>query len=157
MADVVWITGAGKGIGRALALLYAAEGRRVAASARTRGDLDSLADEASRLAGSIRPYVLDVTVERAVRETVAAIEHDIGPIGLAVLNAGTHIPVGVRDFTAAPFRDLMAVNFFGAVNGLQALIPRMLERRSGHLAVVRRSPAIAVCRARRPTGRPRPP
>lgn len=136
MADVVWITGAGKGIGRALALLYAAEGRRVAASARTQADLDSLVEEAAGLAGTIRPYVLDVTVERAVQETVAAIEYDMGPIVIAVLNAGTHVPVDVREFTAAPFRDLMEVNFFGVVHGLAALVPRMLERRSGHLAVV---------------------
>lgn len=136
MADVVWITGAGKGIGRALALLYAAKGHRVAASARTEADLLSLVDEAADFAGSIQPYVVDVTVERAVQETVAAIERDMGPIGLAVLNAGTHVPVDVREITAAPFRELMDVNFFGVVHGLTALIPRMLDRRSGHLAVV---------------------
>ncbi len=136
MAEVVWITGAGKGIGRALALLYAAEGRTVAASARTGSDLDSLVEEAAGFAGSIQPYVLDVTVERAVQETAAAIEYDRGPIGLAVLNAGSHVPVDVQDFTSAPFRDLMEVNFFGVVHGLAALVPRMVERRSGQLAVV---------------------
>lgn len=136
MADTVWITGAGKGIGRALALLYAAEGRQVAASARTEGDLGSLVEESAGKPGSVRAYALDVTSEEEVAKTVEAIESDMGPIGLAVLNAGTHIPVDVASIGSGPFYALMNVNFFGVVHGLTALVPRMIERRSGHLAVV---------------------
>ncbi|MCG8510935.1 MAG: SDR family NAD(P)-dependent oxidoreductase [Rhodospirillales bacterium] len=136
MADTVWITGAGKGIGRALALLYAAKGRPVAISARTEKDLDTLAEEAAPLPGLVRAYTLDVTNEDDVRKTVEAIEAEMGPIALAVLNAGTHIPVHAKSFESGPFRTLTEVNFFGVVHGLTALIPRMIERRSGHLAVV---------------------
>ena len=87
--QTAWCTGAGKGIGRALALRLAREGCRVAVSARTERDLVSLADEAKELRGEVLPFPLDVTDEQAVAGVVANIENTIGPLDLAVFNAGT--------------------------------------------------------------------
>ena len=133
---VVWITGAGKGIGRALALRYARLGHTVAASARTKTDLQSLAAEAEPLDGAIRPYALDVTDASAVPVAVAAIEHDLGRIDRAVLNAGTHIPTPVGAFSPGAWRTLLDVNVMGTVNCLAALFEDRAHRRGCRIAVV---------------------
>ncbi len=128
----VWITGASSGIGRALALAYAAKGAAVAASARRADELDQLAAAAP---GRITAFPVDVTDEAAMIRAAAAIE-EAGPLDLAVFNAGTHQPVSVEAFDTAPFRRLMAINYIGTVNGIAAVLPRFIARRGGHIAVV---------------------
>lgn len=136
LARTAWITGAGSGIGRALTLRLAAEGTDIAATARSAGALEELAAQAAGLSGKILPFPADVTDPAAMERTVDAIEDGLGPIGLAVLNAGTHVPMGLEDFSGATARSLMDVNYMGVVHGLEVLLPRMRARRSGHLAVV---------------------
>ena len=89
-ARLVWITGAGKGIGRELAQHYAQQGWTVAVSARTKADLQLLAEELP--AGQTKIFPLDVTDQEAVAATVYQIEHELGEIDLAILNAGTYTP-----------------------------------------------------------------
>lgn len=134
MARIVWITGAGKGLGRALALLLAGRGDVVAASARTASDLATLQAEAA--GGRFAAYPLDTTDERATLEIVETIERELGPIDQAVLNAGTHLPVAADALATEPFRRLVETNLMGTVNGLAALAPRMVARRRGRIAVV---------------------
>src|SRR5262245_794014 len=117
--DLVWITGASSGIGRALALRLARDGRRVAASARRAEELASLAAESG---GRIMPYPLDVTDRDAVAAAVRSMEAAHGPIGLAILNAGTHLPMSADDFSAGTFRRLIEVNLMGVVHGLDAVL-----------------------------------
>ena len=131
-----WITGASSGLGRALAQRMAAEGWSVAASARSAESLDELARGATGLTGEIRAYPLDVTDPATVTATVAAIERNLGPIDQAVLNAGTHRPVRAAKLIAAAFRDLTELNLMGTVHCLEALLPAMIERRGGRIAVV---------------------
>lgn len=133
---VVWITGAGKGIGRDTALVLARRGARVAVSSRTRDDLENLAREAEGFSGAILPYPLDVTDVVAVRETVARIEAEAGPIGLALLNAGTHGEVSADRFDIATFERVVGLNLGGTANCLAVLLPLMRGRRSGKLAMV---------------------
>lgn len=136
MSGAVWITGAGKGLGRALALELARRGRVVAASARTGADLDTLSQLSSSLPGRIDGFPLNVTDGDAVARTVDAIEAHCGPLAMVVLNAGTHIPVSVTALTAEPFRTLIDTNLMGVVHGLVAVLPRFIERRAGHVVVV---------------------
>lgn len=131
---VAWVTGAGKGIGRALSKRLADEGWTVAVSARTAKDLHDLAAECEP--GRIRPYPLDVTDPGLVEETIGQIESDLAPIALAVLNAGTHVPLPAEDFAIEPFRRLVETNLMGPANCLAPLISRMVERQDGHIAVV---------------------
>ena len=135
MKGRVWITGASSGIGRALALALAQGGAQVAASARRADELERLAAEPAA-AGRIRAFPVDVADAGAMVETCAAVEAAFGPLDLVVLNAGTHEPVRVENFSPAPFRRLMETNFFGAVNGLAAVLPAFLARRAGHIAIV---------------------
>lgn len=130
---VVWCTGAGKGIGRAVAKRLARDGAQIAASSRTREDLESLALKTS---GAVRAYPLDVTDEAAVRDTAAAIEAEMGPLDLVILNAGTHTPLTAARFDVATVRRIMETNFMGTVKPLAAVLPRFIERRGGHIAIV---------------------
>ncbi len=129
---VVWITGASTGIGRELALLLAGAGVNVAASARSRKKLDELAS----LHPLIRAYALDVTDVAACRETAASITRDIGPIDLAILNAGIWVPMNASHFDTAGIAESMAVNYTGIVNALDPLIVDMTARNQGHIALV---------------------
>lgn len=129
----VWITGASTGIGRAVALRLAARGVAVAASARSEHDLAALAAES----GTIAVYPLDVAETGAVVETVGRIEQDLGGIDLAILSAGTWTQVKpAKAIDPEVFARAMAVNYQGCVNALAALVPRMIARGRGHIAIV---------------------
>jgi len=134
----LWITGAGKGIGRAVAWEYATRGWSVAVSARTEKDLLDLAAqaEAAKLSGKIVSFPCDVTDQDAMKQTFKAIENTMGPLSQVIFNAGTHIENPPAMFSVAPFRTLMEINYMGAVNGLSAVLPAFMDRRTGHIAVV---------------------
>ncbi len=132
---VAWVTGASSGIGRAVALRLAQAGWRVAASARRGDALDSLAAEARAQGGVVVPVPLDVTDAAAVAGAVGRIEEELGPIGLALLNAGTYEPMPAAQFSTGLLRRLLELNLMGTANGLEALLPRMMARGAGRIAV----------------------
>lgn len=134
--ECIWITGASSGLGRAVAALLVTQGYHVAVSARRADELESLARELSGGQGRVSVFPLDVTERDAVTATVARIEAEAGPLGLALLNAGTHREVMARDFAAEDVRQLIDLNLMGCVNCLEAVMPRMIERRRGHIALV---------------------
>ncbi|HWA18657.1 MAG TPA: SDR family NAD(P)-dependent oxidoreductase [Devosia sp.] len=128
-----WITGAGSGIGRALAKRLADQGWDVAVSARTASDLDSLVAEAP---GRIWAFVLDVTDSAANRSVVDDVERTLGPLDLVVLNAGGYFPVTAANFSAEKFRKTVELNLNGTANGLEPVLQRMVARGRGHVAVM---------------------
>lgn len=128
-----WITGASSGMGLGMAERLATAGWKVAISARSE---DKLRDAASGHDGQIEAFALDVTDEEATSAIVPEIEGKLGPVRLAIMNAGAYKPVTAGDFDAGEVRRQMTVNYFGAVNCIGAVLPGMLERRSGHLALV---------------------
>ena len=133
---VAWVTGAGKGIGRAVALELAQRGWSVAVSARTQPDLDTLAKEASVTGGHIVPVALDVIQPLMVSQAVEQIENEIGGIDLAILNAGSYLRFGATNFDAEKFRRQIELNVMGTVNCLEPVLRNMRKRSRGHIAVV---------------------
>lgn len=131
--DVVWITGASSGIGRALALRMARAGYRVAATARRAHELEALAREAG---GVVLPVVADTTDAASLKAVVARIEETMGPIGIAVFCAGTYQALMGAELTAAKARPLFELNFMGTVNALEAVLPGMMRRGAGRIAMV---------------------
>jgi short-subunit dehydrogenase len=129
---VVWITGASTGIGRGLALSFAAGGFKVAASARSADKLHEL----EVLSSNIKAYPLDVTDASAVSATVAAIEREAGAIGLAILNAGVWQPMTASRFDLDKAKASLDVNYTGVLNTLAPVMRAMIERRQGHIALV---------------------
>jgi NAD(P)-dependent dehydrogenase (short-subunit alcohol dehydrogenase family) len=134
----VWITGAGKGIGRAVAWHYAKAGWQVAASARTAEDLARLGADAAaaKLPGRIVAFPHDVADGTAVAAAAAAVERACGLPDHVIFNAGTYIPNEATSFTAGPFATMLSINFMGTVHGLEAVLPRMLARRAGRIGVM---------------------
>lgn len=129
----VWITGASSGIGLALAERMMRDGWVIAGSARSATALQALEN---RHEGRFFAYPLDVTDKAAVAATVTRIIEERGGLDLAVLAAGTHIPVEIEDFRIETFRSLIDVNLMGVVNCLAAVIPGFIAARNGHIAVV---------------------
>jgi len=136
MPALIWIVGAGRGIGRALTLDLAGRGVTVLASARGAADLDAVRDAASDGAGRVVPWPLDVTDRAAVARALTAIEAEEGLPDTVVLNAGTHQAMPAARFDADVFDRLFAVNVGGVVNALDAVIPRFVARRRGRIVVV---------------------
>lgn len=130
-----WITGAGKGMGRALSLRLAGRGWTVYVSARTEEDLMSLAEEAAGLDGQIHPVPLDTTDADAAAKAVEEITTK-APLGLVVLNAGTHTPTPAKDFDLESVNKLIDVNLRGTVNCLSPVMKKMREQGFGKIGVV---------------------
>jgi len=133
---VAWITGASTGIGRELALRLAAQGCVVAASARSVAALDSLAVESQSLPGRIVSMPMDVTDSADVERTYTRIVDELDVPDLCVLNAGTYIPVNAKRLNAKEFDSQFNLNVMGTVRVLEAVIPGMVKRKSGRIAVV---------------------
>jgi short-subunit dehydrogenase len=127
-----WITGASTGIGRELALRLARRGCLVAASARSADKLVELAALDTR----IMPYPLDVTRPDDVTRAHEEIRRAIGPVELAILNAGAWHPVDATRFDAQTAASSMAVNYHGITNALEPLIAAMVRDGRGQLALV---------------------
>ena len=132
-SGTAWVTGAGSGIGRALARRLAQTGWTVAASARTASDLDTLAAE---VPGKITAFQLDVTDAAACAETARQIEAALGPVDLAVFNAGSYFPTTAEDFSVENFRRTVDVNLMGEVNCMGGVVPSMRARRAGHIVLM---------------------
>jgi NAD(P)-dependent dehydrogenase (short-subunit alcohol dehydrogenase family) len=130
---VAWVTGAGTGIGRGIAKRLAEDGWRVAISARTARDLDSLVMEAP---DRIAAFQLDVTDAKAADATGRAIEASLGPVDLAILNAGSYFPTTAEKFSVENFRRTVDLNLMGTVNCMGPIVPGMVARRRGHIAIM---------------------
>lgn len=125
----VWITGAGTGIGRELALQLAKGGARVAVSGRKRADLDALAAAQP----GIMPFPLDVTNEASCRDVYDRIQRELGVPELVIMSAGIWVLMDAADYSASEAARVMAVNYQGAVNSAAAVLPSMRRERRGHL------------------------
>ncbi|WP_428247121.1 SDR family NAD(P)-dependent oxidoreductase [Ferrovibrio sp.] len=135
MPGVVWITGAGSGLGRALAQRYLAAGGAVAGTSRRTETLSNLALAAAGQPGCFHVQAGDLTKAGCADTLVDAIERTAGPIRLAVLNAGTHIPDSAEQFSAATVASLLETNVMSVAYCLEALLPRMLSRGQGQIAI----------------------
>lgn len=126
---VALVTGAASGMGRLSAGRLAAAGAQVAAVDVNEEALASLARDHA----SVRALACDVSDAQAVEKLVASVEDDLGPID-RVMSAAAIAPSGLlAEQSAELVNRLMSINFGGVVNVTRAVLPRMLERRSGDL------------------------
>ena len=132
---VVWITGASSGIGEALALLASKRGAKLVLSARRASELErvkGLCADPSKVA--VHP--LDLT---KIGDGVAAAreaEKFFGPIDVLVNNAGISQRSMVLDTSLDVYRQIFELDFFATVALTKALLPGMVQRKSGHVVVV---------------------
>jgi len=127
------LTGASSGIGRSLARRIARDGEPVAVVARRQVLLESLVQEIKDAGGRALAITCDVTDREAVQATVRQAEAHFGPTTTLIANAGGAAPTDTAHFRAQHIVDVVNLNLFGVANCIEAVLPTMLERRSGHL------------------------
>jgi short-subunit dehydrogenase len=136
--QVVLITGAAAGIGRALAREFAQRGAALGAIDVDAGPLHSLTDELRREfpATRLATAVADVTDRLALRSAMSMLERELGPTDIIIANAGVGEDNPVVGFDAAIFTRQVSVNLIGVANTLEPVLPGMLKRRRGHLVAL---------------------
>ena len=132
--QVVVVTGASTGIGRATALAFAARGARVVCAARGVQALDTLVEQITADGGAAVAVPTDVADPAAVRALAAAAEARFGRIDTWVNNAAVSVWGRVEDITDEEFDRVMRVNFLGQVHGVHAALPAL--RRAGGGVIV---------------------
>jgi NAD(P)-dependent dehydrogenase (short-subunit alcohol dehydrogenase family) len=126
------ITGASRGIGRAIADAYAAEGANLVLNARDAVKLAAVAREIAQAHGvAVHLAACDVTDRAAVFAAVAALG-DL-PVDVLVNNAGVHKARRFLDYSFEEFRDVLETNVYGVLHITQAVLPGMIARQGGRV------------------------
>ncbi|WP_214466288.1 SDR family NAD(P)-dependent oxidoreductase [Microbacterium flavescens] len=134
--QVVVITGASSGIGRATAYAYARRGARLVLASRSRAALETVADECRALGAQALVVPTDVSAEGEVRALAAAAVGEFGRIDVWVGNAGTFSYGAFEQTPAAVFRQVLETNLMGQVHGARAALPYFRRQGSGALVLV---------------------
>jgi NAD(P)-dependent dehydrogenase (short-subunit alcohol dehydrogenase family) len=133
---VALVTGASSGIGRAVALELAARGATVAGVARRAGLLEEVAELCRCSAPASLPVEADLTEPGEAARAVAEVTARAGPIDVLVNSAGASMRVHATRLTLEQVERSLAVNYLAAVRATLAVLPSMLDRRTGHLVSV---------------------
>jgi 3-oxoacyl-[acyl-carrier protein] reductase len=130
---VVLVTGAGRGIGRALAHAFTGAGAKVALLGKTKKNLLEVQKELKDSGASTFVVAADVADEGAVSRAVAAVEQQLGPVDVLVNNAGIFAAAPVEKMDAVVFDRVLAVNLRGPFLMSRAVLPGMKSRKRGHI------------------------
>ena len=130
---IALVTGAGKGIGRAVALALAAEGAHVGLLARTESDLLLVAAEIIAAGGTVATAVADVADRTAVNLAVVKIQQELGPIDILINNAGIGSFAKFLDMEPAQWEHIIQVNLLGTYYVTRAVLPSMITRQTGDI------------------------
>lgn len=128
----VWVVGASSGIGEATARALARQGAVVSVSARSEAALQALVNEGQ---GRIQSFPLDVTDAAAVREAAQSLQRR-GPLDLMVYCAGHYRAMRADAMDLTDMERHLDINYRGALNVLDAVLPAMLARGSGHISLI---------------------
>jgi len=130
------ITGASSGIGRAVARELASKGTNLVLAARNKGKLKALADEIAPLPGRSFAVPTDVTDRFAVEALVRKTAEEFGAVDILINNAGVGLFAPIADGNLENMQRLFNVNFWGAINCIQAAVPYMQTQQRGHIVNV---------------------
>jgi NAD(P)-dependent dehydrogenase (short-subunit alcohol dehydrogenase family) len=133
----VLITGAGRGIGKRLAIGFAKAGANVGLVSRTSGELDATKLEIDHARGHSFPIRADVRDYRQMEKAVREIDAKYGAVDLLIAAAGVQGPIG--PFVGSEprlFEETIRTNLLGVMNAVHVVLPKMIERRSGKVLVL---------------------
>jgi short-subunit dehydrogenase len=132
--QVVIISGAASGIGSELCRLFARRGARIGLIDRDKTRLETFADELRQNGARCAAAVVDVRQRERVQDAVREIVRALGPADILIPCAGICRASTVADLKIAELEEIVHVNFLGMVYLVEAALPSMLERGSGHIA-----------------------
>jgi short-subunit dehydrogenase len=133
MSKTVVITGATKGIGRALAQKFAAEGWCLALCARTGNDLEQLAEELADTAAKVFTMPCDVSKPEQIKLFGTRVLAELGTVDVLINNAGVFLPGQVYNEPEGTLEALIETNLYSAYHLTRVLAPVMIERKQGHI------------------------
>ena len=136
---IALVTGAGRGIGRAIALDFAAEGARVAAAARSQDQLDGLVEEIASKGGTAVAFPVDLYQRSAAAELAATVKSQMGPVDILVNNAGigsSAQPAPVAEFDEEFWDRTLQLNLTAPFLLCKAVLPDMVAAGWGRIITV---------------------
>lgn len=132
MKKTAVVTGAGSGVGRALALLLAKHDWRVAVLGRRESALKETVALGGKLAAQMLPYPCDISNPAAIEKMASIVRDEFGTPELLVNAAGTNTPNrSLKELSFEKYRELIETNLTGAYLCVQAFLPAMRQRKSG--------------------------
>ena len=132
--QVAIVTGAGRGIGRAIALRFASEGARLACVSRTEQNAKNVADEINALRpDAAKAYAVDVADHAAVQKVGGKILEDFGSVDILVNNAGVRRDALTMRMSVEDWDTVIGTNLRGAFSFTQAIVRAMTKQRSGRI------------------------
>lgn len=139
---VAVVTGAGQGLGRAIAIRYAAEGASVAVVDINESTARAVADEITAGGGTAIAVACDVSQRSAVNDASARIAEQLGTITVLVSNAGLSRPAMLWKMTDEQWSTVLDIHLNGAFYWLQAVVGGMQEAKAGHIIFTTSSAGI---------------
>lgn len=130
------VTGAGKGIGKAIAIALAKEGVQVGLIARTAKDLETLAAEIRALGVKAAYAVANISNIDEVNQAVKSIQSELGNTDILINNAGTGTFGKFLELSPEQWENQIKVNLFGVYYATRAVLPQMIERQTGDIVNV---------------------
>jgi NAD(P)-dependent dehydrogenase (short-subunit alcohol dehydrogenase family) len=143
--QVAWVTGAGRGIGRATALALAEQGAAVAVVSRTQSEVEQVAEEIRARGGTALASLLDVSNWDMVNWTAQQIAGNLGPIDMLINNAGVLDPMGkIWEVDPEQAGRLFDINLSGVYYCMRSVLPDMVQRGRGVIVNVSSGAAVSV-------------
>ncbi len=133
---VALITGAGRGIGRQLALDLASEGYAIAGIDRVAEGLVKLEAELRQAGRTVATAIADVTDLASLTLGVRKLEEQLGAVDLLIANAGIGVETSALAYDAEAITRVLAVNLIGVNHSIGIVLPGMIQRRKGHLVAM---------------------
>jgi NAD(P)-dependent dehydrogenase (short-subunit alcohol dehydrogenase family) len=134
--EVVVVTGASAGLGRAIVRAFAREGAHIGLLARGRDGLEGARRDVEDLGGKALAIPLDVADAEAVERAAEEVEQEFGPINIWINNAMVSVFSPVKEITPKEYKRVTEVTYLGVVYGTLAALKRMLPRDRGTIVQV---------------------
>ena len=132
MKKVIWITGGGTGIGKAVAIKFANQGWKVAISGRRENILKEVED----INPNIKSFPLDVNDKGKCFEIMKNIKEEFGDIDICFFSTGTWDPKKEREIDVEQIENVFKVNFFGTLNCIKSVEDHFRNRKNGIITIV---------------------
>lgn len=130
---IAWVTGSGRGLGRAIAIALAKEEARVVVSARTTTEIEEVARQINANGGRAMAIRCDVQNQHEIAQLVNQVEKSWGAVDILINNAGIAFFKKILDTDPAEWDQTMNINLRGVFLCCQAVLPAMISRKSGQI------------------------